>query len=748
MSLFTQRPLRWLLRASVVLAALLAATWANTVEPGLRARYFSGSTPASDLVSSSIERTISTESLLKAWNKRPPTVFSASWSGWLLVLRSGPYRFQTTSDDGSWLYVDGRRIVDNGGQHIPIPAEGSVVLDRGVHAVRLEYNQLGGDMDLRWQWARADAPLQPIPSWHLSPRRAAVVPFLLAQAIHAALDWVKWLWVVLLLATLAHAGWRRIHGSAPWLRSIGAWPALPLIVLASLVLNGTALWWGLPVGSWPPDELSPKDVAVAVSTHFSNGWYQRYPPFHFYVLAVAHAPMWLLERAGMLEPDGLPGDTLRSVVGRLVSLCAGAGTLWLLFLCGLRLVGSRAALMAVVQFALVAPFVYYSKTANLDVPYLFWFALAFWYLLRFLDSVRLSDVLGYAAAATLSICTKDQAYGLFALPSLLIAHRLWQSHRDERHSLPWLRALVDRRLLIGVMFAMAIFAAAHNLLFNMRGFMAHVDIILGSASQGYRMFPSTLAGEQALLSLTLRMIRTALGWPITVAFALGFVRAWWTPAMRRVALLLTLPSLSYYLTFVAVVGYNYDRFLLPVFFVSAMFGGLAVERWLARPRGRPVAIALLAGALAYTLLYVASIDILMLRDSRYTVERYLSSATRSGERIGYVFPTLYNPRLDAFRNGEVSSVEQLNWERPRWFVLNIEYGRSEPSHTDIGQLVSGLQSGSLGYVPVYTVRTPAPFPWLPAPHRDLTGARIDGPTEVTSSLRHINPTFVVLRRNE
>ena len=87
--------------------------------------------------------------------------------------------------------------------------------------------------------------------------------------------------------------------------------------------------------------------------------------------------------------------------------------------------------------------------------------------------------------------------------------------------MPWLRACVDRRLLIGVVAAMAIFAAAHNLLFNMQGFRAHVEIILGSASQGYRMFPQTVAGERELFSLTLRMIRTALGWPITVTSEVG-----------------------------------------------------------------------------------------------------------------------------------------------------------------------------------------------------------------------------------
>ena len=748
MSPLTRGPLRWLLRATVALAALLSANLVNPVEHGLRGRYYRSSTPAGDLAFSTVQGQISAEGLLDAWQNNPPAIFSASWSGWILVLRSGTYRFQTVSDDGSWLYIDRRLLLDNGGLHPPRAAEVSVALDRGVHAVRLEYSQLGGDIELRWNWALADSSLQPIPDWRLSTQRVDVWLYLIGAATHVVLYWAKWVWVALLLGTVAHAGWRRIAASAHWLRRVQAWPALPLILLASLVLNGTALWWGLPGGSWPPDELSPKDVAVALSRHFSNGWFERYPPFHFYVLALAQSPAWVLERAGLLAPGGLPGDTLRSVIARLVSLGAGAGTVWLLFLCGLRLVGNRAALIAAVQFALVAPFVYYSKTGNLDVPYLFWFALAFWYLLRLLDTLRLRDFFGYAAAATLSICTKDQAYGLFALPSLLIVHRLWASHRDAQRSWPLLRALVDRRLLLGAGFALAIFAAAHNLLFNWQGFAAHVRIIMGDASVGYRMFPSTLDGERALLSLTLRIIRTALGWPLTALFAAGFVLAWSTRTTRRSALLLTLPSLSYYVTFIAVVGYNYDRFLLPMFFVSAMFGGLAVDRCLSIPRLRPTAIALCGAGFVYTLLYVASIDILMLRDSRYTMERYIARVTRRGERIGYVFPPLYNPRLDAFQNGEVASVEQLNWERPRWFVLNVEYGRSEPEHTPIGQLVRGLQSGSLGYVPVRTDRTAAPFPWLPAPHRDLTGARIDGPTDVTSSLRHINPTFVLFERKD
>ena len=77
--------------------------------------------------------------------------------------------------------------------------------------------------------------------------------------------------------------------------------------------------------------------------------------------------------------------------------------------------------------------------------------------------------------------------------------------------------------------AVVIFALVHNFAFNWRGFVAHVDIILGGASQGYRMFPRTLAGEWDLLALTLRIVQRALGIPVsmfTCIFALARTVGW------------------------------------------------------------------------------------------------------------------------------------------------------------------------------------------------------------------------------
>lgn len=55
------------------------------------------------------------------------------------IPEKGVYRFYTYSDDGSALYVDGRRIVDNDGGHSAERAEGKVALDKGFHELRLLY---------------------------------------------------------------------------------------------------------------------------------------------------------------------------------------------------------------------------------------------------------------------------------------------------------------------------------------------------------------------------------------------------------------------------------------------------------------------------------------------------------------------------------------------------------------------------------------------------------------------------------
>jgi hypothetical protein len=75
-----------------------------------------------------------------------------------------------------------------------------------------------------------------------------------------------------------------------------------------------------------------------------------------------------------------------------------------------------------------------------------------------------------------------------------------------------------------------------------------------------------------------------------------------------------------------------------------------------------------------------------------------------------VFPLQYYPRLERFNNTGITSVRQLRQDQPTYYVLNADYARAEPPDTDIGQLVAGLQNGTLGYSPAFRYRQPAPWP--------------------------------------
>jgi len=732
--------------ATTLIAALLAAAdWLDPVREGLNGTYYANASWSEPRAVSTVDPQPSNDRLLAVWHGAPPPQFSATWAGSFLVMHDGPYVLATLSDDESSVVVDGQKVVDNAGRRTwPRGATGMVTLTRGVHAIFVQYARDEGPFHFELLWARAGQPLERVPAWALTPRRVGFWVFALSAGLKRTLAAVQWLWVASIVAAALALAWSWILKGRAWLEREQVWSALKWILAGSLVLNLAGTWWGLPGGSWAPDELTPSLVMTGAARAFSHGWFDRYPPFHYYVLTLAFSPLLLLERLGRVDLGAVMPYALLAIISRLVSIAAAAGTLLAIYACGARVFGKRAGVLAAGMFALVAPFVYYAKTANLDVPYLFWFALSMVCYLRLLDGLALRDFIGLAVCATLAICTKDQAYGLYLLLPLAIVHRMWQANRDagERH--PLRHALFDRRLRWAAVVAVVLFACVHNVAFNARGFWDHVRFITGPASETYRDFEPTLAGRIGLFRLTVDIIRLAWGWPMFLVSVAGIVVALVTPSLHRAARWLAWPVVSYYLAFINVILYNYDRFMLPVCLVLSLFGGLALDRWLAGHRFRTWRVAGAAAVFACTLLYATLVDLVMLRDSRYTVENWLAARVGPGELIGFVFPLQYYPRLEAFNNAEIVSLPQLEENQPPYFILNADYARAEAPDSEIGQLIAGLQNGRLGYSLVFRYREPAPWPWLPGRPRDLVGDRNERP--IISVLRHVNPWYEVFKK--
>jgi PA14 domain len=182
-----RRPLLLLLSLALAWTALGLFRPTLRAGDGLTAQYFDNDTWDGWPAGAFLDTRISTARIRERWNGVPPERFSARWLGFLAVGRAGRYRFATTSDDGSRLYIDDQLVVDNGGAHSAATRSGEIALTRGAHRVRLDYVQLGGDSELRWTWARGDGRDRPVPAWLLSRRPAGFGTALAARIVDASL---------------------------------------------------------------------------------------------------------------------------------------------------------------------------------------------------------------------------------------------------------------------------------------------------------------------------------------------------------------------------------------------------------------------------------------------------------------------------------------------------------------------------------------------------------------------------------
>lgn len=653
---------------------------------------------------------------------------ATDWNGWIAGVPDGTYTFTIPGGGAAQLAIDGRIVADG-------RTSTAIRLDAAPHAFDLQTRpqaQAPGPQPSDVTWSRDGSAASPVPASMLFARKPRPLTLAILAMLHGALVASEWLWVVVLAASafaLAIAGWRAIR---PSIAADTDWPWLRWIVVGSAALNAIPIWWGLP-SIWPPDELTPGTVLRALDAHFANGWFDRWPPLHYYVVTAAFSPLLLLNAFGRIDFSSAVWLPVLILVERSVSVAAAAGTVIATAVVASRVFGRRAGVWAAAIFALAVPFPYYAKTGNLDVPYVFWFAVSLVFYFRLLETPAVRTAVGFAAFATFAICTKDQAYALYPLMALSIAFRAWRLRRMAP-------------LAAGAAAACVIFAACHNLLFNWNGFVEHVRYIAGPGSENYRVFPATFSGRLALARLTAVLIKDSWGWPITIACAAGLVLAL---AVKRCAagFALIAPAVSYYVGFVNVILYNYDRFVLPITLVLSIFGGFAIDRLLSSGlRVRWARITAVAMVFAYTILYAATIDALMLRDSRYVVARWVAGHVQPGEEVAVSGPREILPTF-TMQVADVATLEQLDRVRPAYYVLSADYGRAVPLDNYWGQVIAALQNGSAGYTLVARVRCPSPWPWLPDAHPELVGPRPIAPGgDATSVLRDINPTIEIYAR--
>lgn len=96
------------------------------------------------------------------------------------VPAAGEWTFATSSDDGSWLWLDGRLVVDNAGLKPTRRREGRLQLAAGPHQLRVVFTQAGGGASLAVTWAGPGVRQQPLPGDRATASMVRLVPTPLA----------------------------------------------------------------------------------------------------------------------------------------------------------------------------------------------------------------------------------------------------------------------------------------------------------------------------------------------------------------------------------------------------------------------------------------------------------------------------------------------------------------------------------------------------------------------------------------
>ncbi|MGL5981325.1 MAG: GH92 family glycosyl hydrolase [Phocaeicola sp.] len=110
-----------------------------------------------------VEKGILTEPSIKGAKQEDH--FGFIFSGLIKVPEDGIYTFQTRSDDGSILFINNEKVVDNDGSHAAIPSTGTVALKQGFHTYTLYYFEDYEGESLSWAWQIPSSNLlTPIPA--------------------------------------------------------------------------------------------------------------------------------------------------------------------------------------------------------------------------------------------------------------------------------------------------------------------------------------------------------------------------------------------------------------------------------------------------------------------------------------------------------------------------------------------------------------------------------------------------------
>ncbi|OQZ03636.1 MAG: hypothetical protein B6D34_06865 [Candidatus Brocadia sp. UTAMX1] len=140
------------------------------IRPNLRKRVYEGY-PKKTLIKETTEDAFlnfNWSSEAKKFYKSP---FTIEWDGFLKIEESGDYTFILSSDDGSELFLNDSKVIDNGGQHGIVKKIKTISLESGFYRFHMRYFDVGGGavLSLKWKMPNAYESVIPLSQFYHEP---------------------------------------------------------------------------------------------------------------------------------------------------------------------------------------------------------------------------------------------------------------------------------------------------------------------------------------------------------------------------------------------------------------------------------------------------------------------------------------------------------------------------------------------------------------------------------------------------
>ncbi|MFN5361437.1 MAG: alpha-L-fucosidase [Bacteroidota bacterium] len=121
----------------------------SNLQAGLRYQYFEADEIDMRALVSTPVKSSGVTATPSIANKQRKDKFGFVFEGWIKVEKTSGYEFFTSSDDGSLLFIDGKEVVNNDGNHGAEEKSGRCILEKGYHSFRLQYFDSGGGNELK-----------------------------------------------------------------------------------------------------------------------------------------------------------------------------------------------------------------------------------------------------------------------------------------------------------------------------------------------------------------------------------------------------------------------------------------------------------------------------------------------------------------------------------------------------------------------------------------------------------------------